>query len=144
MHLRSDGETYELVMALEMPSHLSLDALAAACGVAVGFIPQAFNLESHGLERVSLGEGRQLLDGNEPTVMLSGRSKRLLGTAAMHEQMLVVRSLGVDLHEPVCIPGADALDADQPWIFALKDVGAVLAGVGSIRLPEDQCFIAVC
>lgn len=143
MHLRSDGETYELVMALEMPSHLSLDALATACGVPVGFIPQAFSLELHGLERVSLGEGRQLLGGNAPTVMLSGRSKRVLGSAAMQEQMLVVRCLGVDLHEPVSIPGADALDADQPWIFALKDDGVVLAGVGSIRLPEDQCFIAV-
>jgi hypothetical protein len=143
MHLRSDGETYELVMALEMSSHLSLDALATACDMAMGLIPQAFSLELHGLERVSLGEGRQLLGGNEPTVMLSGRSKRVLGNAAMHEQMLVMRGLSVDLHEPVCIPGAEALDADQPWIFALKDVGVVLAGVGSIRLPEDQCLIAV-
>lgn len=143
LQLRSGGETYELVMTLEMPSHLLLDTLATACGMTMETIPQAFSLELHGAERVSLGEGRQLLGGNEPTVVLSGRSKRVLGNAAMQEQMLVMRGLGVDLHEPVSIPGAEALDTDQPWIFAIKDVGVVLAGLGSMRLPEDQCLIAV-
>ncbi len=143
LHFRSDGETYDLAMGVEMPSHMSLEALAVACGIAKDAVPQAFSLELHGHERLSLGEGRQLLGGSEPTVMLSGRSKRVLGVAAMHEQRLVLRGMGVDLHEPVSVPGAEALDQEQPWIFAIKDAGVVLAGVGSMRLAEDRCLIAV-
>ncbi len=143
LRLCDDGATYELVMGIEMPSSLTLAALAAAFGLVIDAVPQAFNLELHGAERVSLGEGRQLLGGSEPTVMLSGRSKRVLGCAALREQLLVLRSMGVDLHEPVSIPGAEELDTEQPWIFATKDTGVMLAGVGSTRLHEDRCLVSV-
>lgn len=143
LHVRSDCETYDIGMDVEMPSHLTLNALATVCGMTAAAIPQSFSLEIVGKERVSLGEGRQLLGGNEPTVMLSGRSRRVLGSSALHEQMLILRGMGMDLHEPVSIPGAEELDPDQPWVFACKDVGAMLVGVGSVRVPEDRCLVSV-
>ena len=143
LNLLSDGKTFDLAMAVEMPAALRLDALAIACGTAAAAFPQAFSLELRGVARVSLGQGRLLLGGGEPTVMLSGSCKRLLGTAAVSEQLLAVRSLGVDLHEPVAIPGGETLDTDLPWIFAIQEAGAILAGAGSVRLPQDGCLVAL-
>ncbi len=143
LRLQAGGETYELGMNIEMPACLTVAALAAACGMGIDHVPQVFSLELQGEERVILGDGRQLLGGSEPSVMLSGRSRRLLSAAAVCEQLLVLRGMGADLHEPVNVPGAEALDPEQPWVFACKDAGEVLVGVGSVRLPESRCLIVV-
>lgn len=143
LRLQAGSECYELAMNIEMPANLTVAALAAACGMVVDLVPQVFSLELQGEERIILGDGRQLLGGSEPSVVLSGRSRRLLGAAAVSEQLLVLRGMGADLHEPANLPGAEVLDPDQPWVFACKDAGEVLVGMGSVRLPENRCLIVV-
>ena len=142
LHPCDDGETYELALALEMPTTMPLSALAAACGVTAEAIPQAFALELQNEQRLRLGDGRQLL-GGDAAVMLAGSSRRLLGSEAVSEQTLVLRGTGIDLHSPVSIPGAEALDPEEPWVFTCKDVGTIFAGAGSVRLADDRCLVAV-
>lgn len=143
LHLAEDGETYTLVMSAEMPSSITLAALASVTGLTADAIPQSFSLDLIGHERVALGDGRQLLGGTERTVVLSGRTKRLQGDTALQEQVLVLRGMGEDLHDPAEVPGAEALDEAQPWVFAARDTGWLLAGVGACRIPEDDCLVAV-
>ncbi len=143
LHLSDNGETYELAMTAEMPGSITLAALSSAIGLSSDALPQSFSIDLLGSERVSLGEGRQLLGGDEPTAVLSGRSRRVQGDAALAEHLLVLRCLGEDLHTPAEVPGAYALDEAQPWVFAARDTGIVLAGVGGCRVPEDTCLVAV-
>jgi hypothetical protein len=143
LHLGDDGETYGLAMTAEMPGSITLDALSSAIGLNPDALPQSFSIDLLGGKRVSLGEGRQLLGGSEPTAVLSGRTRRVQGDAALAEHLLVLRCLGEDLHAPAEVPGAYALDEVQPWVFAARDTGLVLAGVGGCRVPEDTCLVAV-
>ncbi len=143
LHLGDDGETYELAMTTEMPGSITVASLSAAIGLSSDALPQSFSLDLLGSERVSLGEGRQLLGGSEPTSILSGRTRRVQGDAALAEHLLVLRCLGEDLHVPVEVPGAFALDTAQPWVFAARDTGLTLTGIGGCRVPEDACLVAV-
>ena len=143
LHLGDDGETYELSMTAQMPTSISVAALSSAVGVSSDALPQSFSIDLIALERVTLGEGRQLLGGEEPTAILSGRIRRFLGDSALAEHVLVLRCLGEDLNPPAEVPGADGLDATQPWVFVARDAGLVLAGVGSVRVPEDACLVVV-
>jgi len=143
LHLDDDGETYGLAMTAEMPGSITLAALSSAIGLSSDVLPQAFSIDLLGGERVSLGEGRQLLGSGEPSAVLSGRIRRVQGDAALAEHLLVIRCLGEDLHTPVEVPGAYALDEAQPWVFAARDTGLVLAGIGGCRVPEDTCMVAV-
>lgn len=143
LHLGDDGETYVLAMTAEMPRSITLAALSSAIGLSSDELPQSFSIDLLGSERVLLGEGRQLLGGIEPTAVLSGRTRRVQGDAALAEHLLVLRCLGEDLHAPAEVPGAYALDTAQPWVFAARDIGLVLVGVGGCRVPEDTCLVAV-
>lgn len=143
LHQRAGGQVFELALALEMPSSISLEALAGACGVPASTLPQAFGLEAVGAGRVSLGDARQLLGSAQSTVMLTGRTQRVFGNAALQEHQLVLRGAGADLHAPIAIPGADALEDTLPWVFAVRETELVLAAVGSCRLTEDCAFVAV-
>jgi hypothetical protein len=143
LHLGDDGETYSLALSAEMPASITLAALSSATGVAPDALPQSFSLDLLGQERIVLGDGRQLLGGTDPTVVLSGRTKRIQGDGALAEQLLALRSVGEDLHTATEVPGADALDGQQPWVFAARSAGLLLAGVGSCRVPEDCCLVAV-
>lgn len=143
LYLGDDGETYRLAMTTEMPGSITLAALSSAIGLSPDALPQSFSIDLLGGERVSLGEGRQLLSGSEPTAVLSGRTRRVQGDAALAEHLLVLRCLGEDLHATAEVPGAYALDEVQPWVFAARDTGLVLAGVGGCRVPEDTCLVAV-
>ena len=143
LHLGDDGETYELAMTAEMPGSITVAALSSSVGLSPDALPQSFSVDLLGEERVSLGDGRQLLGGSEPTAILTGRTRRVQGDAALAEHLLVLRCLGEDLHAPAEVPGAYALDTSQPWVFAARDTGLVLAGVGGCRVPEDTCLVAL-
>jgi len=143
LHSDSDETTYTLAMSVEMPSSISLAALASFVGLQQDNIPQSFSIDLMGHERLTIGDGRQLLGAAEPAVMLSGRARRIVGDASLREQVLILRALGEDLNNPAEVPGAEALDPSQPWVFVAKDVGTVLAGVGACRVPEDECILAV-
>jgi hypothetical protein len=141
--LGDDGETYGLAMTADMPGSITLAALSAAIGLSPDALPQSFSVDLVGVERVSLGEGRQLLGGSEPTAILAGRTGPIKGDAALAEHLLVLRCLGEDLHAPAEVPGAYALDETQPWVFVSRDTGIVLAGIGGCSVPEDTCLVAV-
>lgn len=143
LHLGDDGETYLLTMAAEMPGSITLAALSSTIGVNSEALPQSFSIDLLGSERVLLGEGRQLLGSGESSAVLSGGMRRIQGEAALTEHLLVLRCTGEDLHPPVEVPGAYALDAAQPWIFAARDTGFALIGVGGCRVTEDTCLVAV-
>lgn len=143
LHLDDDGETYWLTMTAEMPGSITLAALSSTIGLSSDLLPQAFSIDLMGRERVLLGEGRQLLGGGEASAVLSGGMRRIQGDAALTEHLLVLRCMGEDLHPPVEVPGAYALDAAQPWVFAARDIGLVLIAVGGCRAPEDTCLVAV-
>jgi hypothetical protein len=142
LHVRDDGVTFDLVLTLATPASMQLAALARACNVPEEAIPQAFSLELPGARRERLGEGRQLL-GAESVVMLASRSRRLLGREAAEERTLVLRGIGADIHAPVGIPGAEALDPDEPWVFVSREFETTLFGTGSVRVADERCLVAV-
>lgn len=141
--LGEDGETYHLSFTAEMPASIAVSALASSVGLSPDALPQSFSLDLLGDERLTLGEGRQLLGATEPSVILGGRTRRLHGDAALAEHLLVLRTLGADLHAPAEIPDAFLMDGIQPWVFAVRETGMVLAGIGGCRIPENTCLVAV-
>jgi hypothetical protein len=138
-----DSDEYELVMSIQLASNLSLDALATAFGVSPNEIPQTFTIELAGNHRSSLGFGRQMLGGQEATVMLTGKPRRFINNEAQSEVQMVLRGLGADLHSPVAVPGGDELEDDEPWVFALREAEYALIQLGSCNLPDDIGFVAV-
>jgi hypothetical protein len=140
---RAGGQDFELVMSIQLATNITLDALSAALGVSAKLLPQSFTLELEGGSRTTLGTGRQLLGGQEATVMLMGKPRRFINRDAQGEVLMVLRGLGSDLHTPAAIPGGDGLEDGQPWIFANRDSELVLVAVGSCKIPDDTCLVAV-
>jgi hypothetical protein len=140
---RTERQDYELVMSIQLATNITLEALAAALGVSSKSLPQSFTLELEGGNRTTLGTGRQLLGGQESTVMLSGKPRRFTNDDAKGEVLMVLRGLGSDLHAPAAIPGGDGLEDSQPWVFANRDAELALVAVGSCNIPDDACFVAV-
>jgi hypothetical protein len=138
-----DSDEFELVMSIQLASNLPLDALVSAFGISPNVIPQTFSIELAGNHRSTLGFGRQLLGGQEASVMLTGKPRRFVNNEAQVEVQMVLRGLGTDLHSPVAVPGGDELEDDEPWIFALRDDEYALIQLGSCNLPDDIGFVAV-
>ena len=138
-----DSQEFDLVMSIQLASNITLEALSAALGVSSKSLPQSFTIELEGRNRTTLGTGRQLLGGEESTVMLSGKPRRLTNDDAQSEVLMVLRGLGSDLNVPAAIPGGDGLEDSQPWTFGNRDPELALLAVGSCNLPDDVCFVAV-
>jgi hypothetical protein len=139
----TDSDEFDLVMSIQMSSNITLDALALAFGVSPNVMPQTFSIELVGNHRSTLGSGRQLLGGQEASVMLTGKPRRFVNREAQAEVLMVLRGLGSDLHAPVAIPGGDELDDDEPWVFTNRESEYALIDIGSCNLPDEVCFIAV-
>lgn len=139
----SEHVEFDLVMSIQLASTITLDAISSAFGVSPKSIPQTFSIELDGTQRSSIGMGRQLMGGQEASVMLSGKPRRLVNRDAQAEVLMVLRGLGSDLHAPTSLPGGDELDDGQPWIFVHRDSEYVLLDIGSCNIPDDVCFIAV-
>ena len=139
----SEHAEFDLVMSIQLASNITLEAISSAFGVSPKSIPQTFSIEIDGIQRSILGTGRQLLGGQEASVMLSGKPRRLINRDAQAEVLMILRGLGSDLHAPTSLPGGDELDDGQPWIFADRDSEYVLLDIGSCNIPDDVCFIAV-
>lgn len=138
-----DGSSHRLVTVIQVPASVPLEALKSAIGLEADRIPQAFNVDLVGTQRLPLADARQLLGADEPTVLLSGKSHVLRGEDSFRELRFAVRSKGLELHAPVAVPGGDELDETQPWVFVERDGAWVLAGVGGCRVSEDRCLVAV-
>lgn len=137
----SDGESYQLAMSVQMPASISQLALSSALGVTAESLPQSFTLELMRNERQLLGQGRQLLGTKEATVMLTGKPRRFTGEAARRECLIVLRGLGTDIYAPSPIPGGEALEDDQPWVFATRDGSFQLVGVGSCKIRDGAGLV---
>ncbi len=144
--LKQVGESFELSANVAVPATISLSALASVCGMKAELIPQSFSLVLQNAARATAAticDGRQLLGGAESTIMLAGHPKRTVGDEATAEYLMVMRSVGDDLHLPVAVPGAESLDDALPWVFALRDTEMILAAVGSCRVPDLTVFLLV-
>ncbi len=138
---QAEEDSYALSMSLSMPSTISVDALASVLQVAPAKVPQSFVLEMAGVQRMTLGQGRQLLGAQSSTVMLSGRTRRFMGKEACQEVLLALRSVGADVVSPTSVPGGEALDDSAPWIFELVDETLTLMGVGTCKIASASAYV---
>ena len=139
----AEADSYALSMAVSMPATISVDALASALQIAPSKVPQSFVLEMVGDTRMQLGQGRQLLGAQSSTVLFSGRPKRFLGKDACQEMLVALRSLGADVVSPTSVPGGEALDDSQPWIFELLEEMLTLVGVGTCKIVSEAAYVLV-
>jgi len=137
----AEADSYALSMSLNMPSTISVDALASALQIPPSKVPQSFVLEMAGDQRMPLGQGRQLLGTQSSTVLLSGRPRRFLGKEACKEVLLVLRSVGADVVSPTSVPSGEALDESAPWVFESVDDTLTLVGVGSCKIAGASAYV---
>ncbi len=137
----AEAESYALSMGIQVPSTISVEALASAMEIPPSKVPQSFVLEMAGDQRIPLGQGRQLLGAQVSSVLLTGKPRRFLGKEACQEVLLALRSVGADIVSPTSVPGGEALDESQPWCFASMNGTLTLMGVGSCRVASEMAFV---
>lgn len=138
---QAEADSYALSMSVSLPRTISVEALASALQVAPSKVPQSFALEMAGEQRMSLGQGRQLLGAQSSTVLLSGHPKRFQGKKACQEVLLTLRSVGADVVSPTSVPGGEALDDFAPWVFESVDDTLTLVAVGSCKIASVSAFV---
>lgn len=138
---QAEADSYALSMSVSMPSTIPVETFASALQVAPVKVPQSFVLEMVGDQRMTLGQGRQLLGSQSSTVLLSGRTRRFMGKEACQEVLLALRSVGADVVSPTSVPGGEALDDSAPWIFELVDETLTLMGVGTCKIASASAYV---
>lgn len=134
---------YRLTSVVRVPNAVPLDELATLCRLSDDELPRYFRFDLMTSERTTLCEARTVLSAGSSIVSLNGRGKLIVGGAAALEHMLVCRSEGLDLHDPVGLPGGASLDDEMPWVFANRNDVLVLVAVGSCRLPDEKILVAL-
>jgi len=143
-YLESTGnERFQLTSVVRVPNAVALDELASVCRLPSDNFPRYFRFDLMVSKRSTLCEARTVLSAGSSIVALNGRGKSIMGAAAAFEHMLVCRSDGVDLHDPVGLPGGASLDDEMPWIFANRNDVLVLVAVGSCRLPDEKILVVL-
>ncbi len=140
---RTTGDQFQLRSIVRMPNAIPLDDLASVCALQSGDFPRYFRFDLMVSHRSTLCEARTVLNAGASIVSLNGRSRSIVGAAAALEHLLVCRSEGIDLHDPVGLPGGASLDDELPWVFANRNDAFVLAAVGSCRLPDEQVHVVL-
>jgi len=135
------AEDFALSMSIQLPTTMSVEALASAMEVTPSQVPQTFTLEIAGRQRIPVGQGRQLLGGQSSTVLLVGKPLRFLGAEACHEVLVALRGVGADMVSPTSVPGGEALDESQPWCFATLAGTLTLIGMGSCRVAGEVAYV---
>lgn len=138
-----EADSYALSMEIQVPSSISVEALASAMELPASKVPQSFVLEMAGDKRIPLGQGRQLLGAQSSSVLLTGKPRRFLGREACQEVLLSLRSVGADIVAPTSVPGGEALDESQPWCFVSVNGTLTLTGVGSCKVAGDYAYVLV-
>lgn len=138
-----EADSYAMSMEIQVPSTISVEALASAMELLPSKVPQSFVLEMAGDKRIPLGQGRQLLGTQSSSVLLTGKPRRFLGKEACQEVLLSLRSVGADIDAPTSVPGGEALDESQPWCFVSVNGTLTLTGVGSCKVACDQAYVLV-
>ena len=138
-----EADSYALSMEIQVPSTISVEALASAMELLPSKVPQSFVLEMAGDKRIPLGQGRQLLGAQSSSVLLTGKPRRFLGREACQEVLLSLRNVGADIVAPTSVPGGEALDESQPWCFVSVNGTLTLTGVGSCKVAGDRAYVLV-
>jgi hypothetical protein len=134
---------YRLTSVVRVPNAVPLDELATLCRLSNDELPRYFRFDLMTSERTTLCEARTVLSAGSSIVSLNGRGKLIVGAAAALEHMLVCRSEGIDLHDPVGLPGGASLDDEMPWVFTNRNGVLVLVAVGSCRVPDEKILVAL-
>lgn len=143
-YLENTGnDRFGLTSVVRVPNAVPLDELASVCRLPSDDFPRYFRFDLMVSERSTLCEARTVLSAGSSIVALTGRGKLIVGASASLEHMLVCRSEGVDLHDPVGLPGGASLDDEMPWIFANRNDVLVLAAVGSCQLPDEKILVVL-
>ena len=138
---QAEADSYALSMSVSMTSTISVDALASVLQVTPAKIPQSFVLEMAGVQRITLGQGRQLLGAESSTVLLSGYTRRFLGRDACQEVLIALRNVGADVVSPTSVPGGEVLDESAPWIFESVNDTLTLMGIGSCKIASASAYV---
>ncbi len=141
LYQEPDKETYTLGLSARTPRSFGVRALAEYFQIDEETLPPTFALDLVGQDRRRLGEGRQLLSETAQQVVLNCGELTLRDDAAAAGQAMVLRAQGMDLGQPAEVAGAQALDADLPWIFSVRPEGNVLVASGSCRMPENRALV---
>lgn len=141
LYQEHDKETYTLGLSARSPRSMSVHALAELFQIDGDTLPSTFALDLVGKNRKRMGEGRQLLSDTAQQALLNCGELTLRDEAAAAGQVMVLRAQGIDLGLPAEVPGAQGLDAELPWIFAMRPEGNVLVASGSCRMPESRALV---
>jgi hypothetical protein len=143
-YLESTGEEcFRLTSVVRIPNAVPLDELASLCRLPSDNFPRYFRFDLMVSKRSTLCEARTVLSAGSSIVALNGLGKSIIGPAAALEHMLICRCEGVDLNDPVGLPGGASLDDEMPWIFANRNDVLVLVAVGSCRLPDEKLIVVL-
>lgn len=137
------NDRFQLTSIVRVPNAVPLGQLASVYPPPIEDFPRYCRFDLIVSERSTLCEARTVLSAGSSIVELTGRRKLFVGAAATLEHMLVSRKEGVDLHDPVGLPGGASLDDEMPWIFANRNDVFVLAAVGSCRLPDEKILVVL-
>lgn len=140
---KTGNDRFQLTSVVRVPNAVALNELASVCRLPSDDLPRYFRFDLITNERSTLCEARTVLSAGSAIVSLDGRSKLIIGAAAALEHMLVCRSEGVDLQDPVGLPGGASLDDEMPWIFANRNDVLVLVAVGSCCLPDEKILVVL-
>lgn len=140
---RTGNDHFRLTSVVRLPNAVPLDELASVCRLPSDDFPRYFRFDLMTIERSTLCDARTVLNAGSSIVALSGRGKLTVGAAAALEHLLVCKSEGVDLHDPIGLPGGASLDDEMPWIFANRNDVVVLVAAGSCRLPDEKILVVL-
>lgn len=141
LYQEPDKETYTLGLSARTPRSFDTQALTEFFQIDEGTLPPTFALDLVGQDRKRMGEGRRLLSETAQQVVLNCGEFTLRDDAAATGQVVVLRAQGMDLGHPAEVAGAQALDADLPWVFSVRPEGHVFVASGSCRMPENRALV---
>lgn len=141
LYQEPDKETYTLGLSARTPRSFDTQALTEFFQIDEGTFPPTFALDLVGQDRKRMGEGRRLLSETAQQVVLNCGELTLRDDAAAAGQVVVLRAQGMDLGHPAEVAGAQALDADLPWVFSVRPEGNVLVASGSCRMSEVRALV---
>lgn len=141
LYQEPDKETYTLGLSARTPRTVGVRTLTEFFQIDEEALPPTFALDLVGQDRRRVGGGRQLLSETAQQVVLNCGELTLRDDAAAVGQVLLLRAQGMDLGQPAEVPGAQALDADLPWVFSVRPEGNVFVASGSCRMPESRALV---
>jgi hypothetical protein len=142
LHPKGDN-IYELRSAITCPERVLGSEFEAFADFHNDW-PGHFYIDASVDIRREFAHARLLLGATTPTIKLTPQRQHWSGEVACKEHLLCLRGpAGNLIDKPIAIPGGDALNFDEPWIFAQDDEIYRMVGIGDARLRETEVLLAV-